>query len=135
MFAVKSALFCALAYAAVAFAPPTAAPRRCRSPRTTVHMGFMDGLNKAFANEVIDTPPKGGLSKAAAKGIPVDICGAKIQAIKGQKLKDLVRASRAPIRFNCERGDCGSCVSMVNGKKVPVCRMSVTGPTTVKALR
>ncbi len=132
---MKSVLFAILACGAVAFAPPTAAPRRWRSSRTTVQMGFMDGLNKAFANEVIDAPPKGGLSKAAAAGVPIEICGKKMQAVKGQKLKDLIRASRAPISFNCEKGDCGSCESMVNGKKMRVCRASVTGPITVKAIR
>merc|ERR1719460_1490726 len=110
---MKSVLFAILACGAVAFAPPTAAPRRWRSSRTTVQMGFMDGLNKA-----------------AAAGVPIEICGKKMQAVKGQKLKDLIRASRAPIRFNCEKGDCGSCESMVNGKKMRVCRAAVTGPIT-----
>ena len=131
---VLGALATAQAFIAPAPARAVAPPRLSR---VTVQMGFMDGLNKAFANEVIDTPSReGGLSAGAKQTIPVDICGRKIQAVKGQKLKDLIRASRAPgIVFNCEKGDCGSCESMVNGRKMRVCRAAVTGPVTIKALR
>ena len=47
--------------------------------------------------------------------------GKKAVAIPGQRLKDVVRAARAPVRFNCEDGKCGTCESKVNGRITRVC--------------
>ena len=51
---------------------------------------------------------------------------------KGQKLIDLIRLSKAPIKFNCKKGTCGSCLSIVNGKKMRVCQMVVNKPIKIK---
>lgn len=104
-------------------------------PITTMNMGFMDGIKKAFENEDFNTTSKNGKSnkeKSKYTEICVDVCGRKISAVKGQKLKDIIRASGAPIKFNCEKGQCGSCEAFVNGKKMRTCRSIVTEPTTIK---
>lgn len=94
-----------------------------------VNMGFMDGINKAFENEVFDEDPK-----KLIKNIEIEIYDNKINAIKGQKLIDLIRLSKAPIKFNCKKGNCGSCLSIVNGKKMRVCQMVVNKPIKIKPL-
>tara|TARA_B100001778_G_scaffold58410_1_gene45147 strand:- start:1080 stop:1460 length:381 start_codon:yes stop_codon:yes gene_type:complete len=102
-------------------------------PKQIMHMGFFDGVNKAFENEVFDTDTDRDANKAYEK-ILINICGKKVMAVKGQRLIDLIRASGAPIAFNCGKGDCGSCLCIVNGKKMRVCRMVVTGPLTIKKI-
>lgn len=98
---------------------------------STLNMGIMDNLKKAFENEEFAKPSKNGNIDTKNK-IVVDICGRKISAIKGQQLKNIIRASGAPIKFNCEKGECGSCEALVNGKKIRTCRKILTGPTTIK---
>lgn len=110
--------------------------RPARRPDSTVlRMGFMDGFKKAFENDpaYAGKASSPGLSSTKAK-VDVTICGKKTQAIPGQRMKDLVRASRAPIKFNCENGQCGTCEALVNGRKVRVCMYSVPskGPVEVK---
>ena len=58
-----------------------------------VNMGFMDGINKAFENEVFDEDPK-----KLIENIEIEIYDKKINVIKGQKLIDLIRLSKAPIK-------------------------------------
>ena len=120
-----------------AFAHSNVVKQQLHTPLTTMNMGFMDDIKKAFDNEDFDTPSKSGKSnreKSKYKEIWLDVCGRKIPAVKGQKLKDIIRASGAPIKFNCEKGQCGSCEAFVNGKKMRTCRAIVTEPTTIKAL-
>ncbi|KAJ8598209.1 hypothetical protein CTAYLR_005542 [Chrysophaeum taylorii] len=109
------------------------APPSRVAPRTRVDMGFMDGFKKAFENEQFDAKPSAGLSGTKAP-IEVVICGKKSQGLPGQRMKDLVRSARAPIKFNCENGECGTCECLVNGRKVRVCMAKVPakGPVEVK---
>ena len=76
---------------------------------------------QAFKNESFDkTPPKGGLS-TQKKTVAVKIGSRTVQALPGQRMKDVVRAARAPIKFNCEDGQCGTCESKVDGRVTRVC--------------
>ena len=65
----------------------------------------------------------------------VDMCGTKVQAVEGQSLGAMAQRARAPIAFGCTKGECGSCESIVNGKKRRICTMAVPkkGPLVVKA--
>lgn len=80
-----------------------------------------------------------------AQTVEVKVLGKPMQAMPGQRLKDIVRASRAPIRrgeprlgralsrtqthtihrFNCENGQCGTCEQKVNGRKTRICVTAV----------
>ena len=103
-------------------------------------MGFFDN---AFKNEDMGAAkPAGGAQK---KTVEVKVLGKPMQALPGQRLKDIVRASRAPIRraeprlgrtlsripthtihrFNCENGQCGTCEQKVNGRKTRICVTAV----------
>lgn len=145
LFLVLSLAVCASAFAPAPRLPARAAARSrsagaarrgAAGAAAPLRMGFMDGLNKAFANDEQLPPAKNaGISGKGPAMIKLDICGRKIEAVKGQKLKDVIRASRAPIKFDCEKGDCGSCESFVDGKKMRVCRVSVTKPVTIKSAR
>lgn len=96
--------------------------------------GFMDGLKKAFENDSTLAPPENAGLSGTKQMIDVTVCGKKTQAIPGQRMKDLVRAARAPVKFNCENGECGTCECLVNGRKVRVCcaKVPAKGPLEIK---
>ena len=106
----------ALLTGAAALVPPNA-PRRPLTPM----QGFFDN---AFKNESFDNKPKGG-GAPAKKTVPVTIGSRTVQALPNQRLKDVVRAARAPIKFNCENGQCGTCENRVDGRLARICTMSV----------
>ena len=104
----------AMAATAAALVPPNA-PRR---PLTPVN-GFFDN---AFKNESFDKKPNAGSGLSTQKKtVPVKIGSRTVQAMPGQRMKDVVRAARAPIKFNCEDGQCGTCESKVDGRVTRVC--------------
>jgi len=85
-------------------------------------------LDKAFANEDISTPDRTayGLTGGTPKpSVEVIICGKKTKAFPGQKMRSVVQSVRAPIDFDCGNGVCGTCISMVNGKKTKLCKFTV----------
>lgn len=113
----------------------TAAFAPTAPPRTLTQVsGIFDGLAKAFENESFDDKPSAGLSGGAKKTVDITVCGKKTQAIPGQRMKDVVRSARAPIKFNCEDGQCGTCECLVNGRKTRVCvaKVPARGPIEVK---
>ena len=94
---------------------PSNAPRRPLTPRR----GFFDN---AFKNESFDKKPNAGSGLSTQKKtVPVKIGSRTVQAMPGQRMKDVVRAARAPIKFNCEDGQCGTCESKVDGRVTRVC--------------
>lgn len=45
----------------------------------------------------------------------------KVEAVVGQNLKDVCAAARIPIKYNCKKGECGTCEVDLNGKKIRTC--------------
>ena len=85
-------------------------------------------LDKAFANEEIATPDRtaNGLTGGTPKpSVDVIVCGKKTKAFPGQQIRSVVQSVRAPINFDCGNGVCGTCISMVNGKKTKLCKYAV----------
>ena len=104
----------AMAATAAALVPPIE-QRRPLTPRE----GFFDN---AFKNESFDNKPNAGSGLSTQKKtVPVKIGSRTVQAMPGQRMKDVVRAARAPIKFNCEDGQCGTCESKVDGRITRVC--------------
>ena len=115
---MRSLLLAVLLSSATALVPNT--PGRGKQPLTP-RKGFFDN---AFKNESFDNKPKGG-GAPAKKTVPVTIGSRTVQALPNQRLKDVVRAARAPIKFNCENGQCGTCENRVDGRLARICTMSV----------
>lgn len=47
--------------------------------------------------------------------------GKVVQAVAGQPLKDVAAAAKIPIKYNCRKGECGTCEVRVNGSKARTC--------------
>ena len=107
-------------------------------------------MRPSSARELADDAGENGGAMRPSSAIPaqtveVKVLGKPMQAMPGQRLKDIVRASRAPIRraeprlgrtlsrtpthtihrFNCENGQCGTCEQKVNGRKTRICVTAV----------
>ncbi|CAM9333900.1 unnamed protein product [Ectocarpus sp. 8 AP-2014] len=87
-------------------------------------MGWGDALGKAFANEDMAPKKNPGL-KNAPNTCMVTVNGKTIQAVQGQRLRDVVLAAKAKIEYGCEKGDCGTCESIVDGRKIRICKAIV----------
>ena len=108
-------LLAALCVSAAVALVPNAPQRAPLTPRK----GFFDN---AFKNESFDKKPNAGSGLSTQKKtVPVKIGSRTVQAMPGQRMKDVVRAARAPIKFNCEDGQCGTCESKVDGRVTRVC--------------
>ena len=112
---MRTLLSLALLTGAAALVPPNSNSRQPLTPRK----GFFDN---AFKNESFDNKPNAGSGLSTQKKtVPVKIGSRTVQAMPGQRMKDVVRAARAPIKFNCEDGQCGTCESKVDGRVTRVC--------------
>jgi aerobic-type carbon monoxide dehydrogenase small subunit (CoxS/CutS family) len=53
----------------------------------------------------------------------------------GQKLTVVAGRARVKIPVNCQKGDCGTCMVTMNGRKVKACQTSLgTGKCTIQTL-
>eukprot|EP00752_Nemacystus_decipiens_P012445 g11026.t1 len=87
-------------------------------------MGWGDALGKAFANEDMAPQKNPGL-KNEPNACMVTVNGKTIKAFQGQRLRDVVSAAKAKIEYGCEKGDCGTCESIVDGRKIRICKAIV----------
>jgi ferredoxin len=91
---------------------------------TTSLKMFGDALKGAFAND--DTLGKRkdeGLARGPDYNENVTLNGKKVQgAVVGQKLTLVAARARVKIPVNCQKGDCGTCMVNLNGKKVKACQ-------------
>ena len=75
------------------------------------------------------------LSQGPKYNEQVTIDGKAVKAIVGQPVKTVASAARVKIPYNCQKGDCGTCVVVMNGKKVKACQMSIpAGKCTILTL-
>jgi ferredoxin len=55
----------------------------------------------------------------------VTINGKPIKAVVGQAVKQVANSARVKIRYDCQQGDCGTCMIKMNGKTVKACQMKI----------
>ena len=84
------------------------------------------GLKNAFANEEMGARKNEGLSNGPNYNENVSVNGKPVQgAVVGQKLTVVAGRARVKIPVNCQKGDCGTCVVNMNGRKVKACQTSL----------
>lgn len=78
------------------------------------------GLKGAFANdESLDKPQNAGLKNGPQVNENVTVNGKAVPgAVVGQKLTTVAGRVRVKIPVNCQKGDCGTCMVKVNGRKL-----------------
>jgi ferredoxin len=103
------------------------------STRTTRLHGFLD----AFKNDESLGPVKNeGLKNGPKYNENVTVNGMAVQgAVVGQKLTVVAGRARVKIPVNCQKGDCGTCMVLLNGRKVKACQAILpSGKAAIKTL-
>jgi ferredoxin len=109
---------------------------QCRSlSRTSLiqRHGWMD----AFKNdETLGKPQNAGLKNGPNYNEQVTVNGLKVpNAVVGQKLTVVASRVRVKIPVNCQKGDCGTCMVNLNGRKVKACQTSLpSGKASITTL-
>jgi len=110
-------------------------PSQTRSSKTELSI-FGNALKDAFANDDKLGPRKNaGLKNGPKKNEQVTINGKSVNAVVGQKLKVVASSARVKIPYNCNQGDCGTCVVKMNGRKVKACSTNIpSGKVTIQTI-
>lgn len=115
---------------------PTASSLSRRQVDTSLGM-FGDALKKAFTNdESLGERKNEGLKGGPNYNDNVTVNGKAVQgAVVGQKLTVVAGRARVKIPVNCQKGDCGTCVVKMNGRKVKACQTSLgAGKCSIETL-
>merc|ERR1719261_19163 len=77
-----------------------------------------------------------GLSNGPQYNENVSVNGKAVQgAVVGQKLTVVAGRARVKIPVNCQKGDCGTCVVNMNGRKVKACQATLpSGKCNIQTL-
>jgi ferredoxin len=104
---------------------------------STTSLDMFGGLKGAFANDdSLGNRKNEGLSGGPKYNENVTVNGQLVKgAVVGQKITVVAGRVRVKIPVNCQKGDCGTCMVNMNGKKVKACQATVpTGKCTVTTL-
>lgn len=98
---------------------------------------FGDALKGAFSNDdSLGKRKNEGLSGGPKYNENVSVNGKAVQgAVVGQKLTVVAGRARVKIPVNCQKGDCGTCMVKMNGKKVKACQATLgSGKCNIQTL-
>ena len=98
---------------------------------------FGDAFKGAFSNDsTLGNRKNEGLSGGPNYNENVTVNGKPVQgAVVGQKLTVVAGRARVKIPVNCQKGDCGTCMVTMNGRKVKACQTTLgTGKCTIQTL-
>jgi len=110
------------------------------SSKSAVSTSSLAGFGKAFGDAFKNDDSLGKADNAGLKGGPkynedVTINGKQIRAVVGQPVKNVANSARVKIRYDCQKGDCGTCMIKMNGKKVKACQMKIpSGKCVIQTL-
>jgi ferredoxin len=99
----------------------------CSSSSTSTTLHMFGGLKDAFKNDdALGTRPNEGLKGGPNYNEQVTVNGVAVKgAVVGQKLTVVASKVRVKIPVNCQKGDCGTCVVSLNGRKVKGTRSAI----------
>lgn len=103
-----------------------------RQTSTQLH-GFLD----AFKNdESLGPAQNAGLSNGPKFNENVTVNGKAVKgAVVGQKLTVVAGRARVKIPVNCQKGDCGTCMVLLNGRKTKACQATLpSGKASIQTL-
>mmetsp|Transcript_1911 Transcript_1911/g.2652 ORF Transcript_1911/g.2652 Transcript_1911/m.2652 type:complete len:135 (+) Transcript_1911:139-543(+) len=86
------------------------------------------GLADAFKNDdSLGERKNEGLSGGPKYNEEVTINGKPMKVVVGQAVKVAANSARVKIPYNCQQGDCGTCMIKMNGRKVKACQAKIPG--------
>mmetsp|Transcript_20213 Transcript_20213/g.30478 ORF Transcript_20213/g.30478 Transcript_20213/m.30478 type:complete len:140 (+) Transcript_20213:64-483(+) len=116
--AVAAALL--LSTSADAFVPATT---QTTHVTTTTSLNIFGGLKGAFSNdESLGAAKNEGLSNGPRYNENVTVNGKAVpKAVVDQKISQVCASARVKVPYNCQNGDCGTCMVKINGRQAKAC--------------
>jgi ferredoxin len=104
--------------------------------RQEISLNLFGGLSKAFSNEDMGERKNEGLANGPNYNENVTVNGKQVQgAVVGQKLTVIAGRARVKVPVNCQKGDCGTCIVNMNGRKVKACQATLpSGKASINTL-
>ena len=94
------------------------------TPQTTsTSINIFGGLKGAFANdESLGEAKNAGLSNGPKYNEQVTVNGKAVpRVVVDQKISNVCNAARVKVPYNCQNGECGTCMVKINGRKMKAC--------------
>jgi len=89
-------------------------------------LNLFGGLGDAFKNDdKLGERKNEGLKGGVKYNEQILINGKSVKAVVGQPIKAVANSARVKIQYDCQKGDCGTCMIKMNGRKVKACQMKV----------
>jgi ferredoxin len=110
------------------------APSFTRRATASLQMGLGDMFKKALANDPSLPPAKNPGLNREPEAVEVEFqpSGKKVKAYLGQSISMIAQTAGAGVKYNCKKGDCGTCTVVFNGKSVRACQSFLPSTSTSK---
>jgi len=97
-------------------------------------MGLGDMLKKALANDPALPPPQNPGLSSTKDTVEVEFLPSnkKVKAYLGQNVAMIAKAAKVDIKYNCNKGECGTCTVNFNGVNVRACVSSLPSTSSLK---
>lgn len=111
---------CCTTPGAQSFVFPHLTPKTAPS---TTSINIFGGLKGAFANDdSIGKAKNEGLSNGPRYNDQVTVNGKAVpNVVVDQKISIVCNAARVKVPYNCQNGECGTCMIKMNGRKAKAC--------------
>lgn len=90
---------------------------------STTSLNIFGGLKGAFANDdSLGAAKNAGLSNGPRYNENVSVNGKAVpNVVVDQKISQVCATARAKVPYNCQNGECGTCMVKINGRKAKAC--------------
>lgn len=104
-----------------AFVPATATSHATTTSSTSLNI--FGGLKGAFANDdSLGQAKNAGLSNGPRYNENVTVNGKAVpNVVVDQKISQVCASARVKVPYNCQNGECGTCMVKINGRKAKAC--------------
>ncbi len=104
---------------------------------TTTSLNIFGGLKGAFANDdSLGAAKNEGLTNGPRFNENVTVNGKAVpKVVVDQKISQVCASARVKVPYNCQNGECGTCMVKINGRKAKACVSKVpSGKCAIETL-
>ncbi len=117
------AVLVVLSPTADAFFVPATARSHATTTTSSTSLNIFGGLKGAFANDdSLGQAKNEGLSNGPRYNENVTVNGKAVpNVVVDQKISQVCASARVKVPYNCQNGECGTCMVKINGRKAKAC--------------
>ena len=116
-------LLAVLSSSSDAFVPATSRSHATTTTSSSTSLNIFGGLKGAFANDdSLGQAKNAGLSNGPRYNENVTVNGKAVpNVVVDQKISQVCASARVKVPYNCQNGECGTCMVKINGRKAKAC--------------